>query len=162
MELHFFSSSLIERYIYIYPEIDIKLSDFVLLNVISVKDSKSTSLLALSTNLNRNNTGAKIYSKANKNFCLHSSFFDKVSATDYVKRCFHFLRILGLVLLYNHLRTSMLIKKNIYIMHCVRFPFHYSFQTCFIKLFNFFLTFFNFPIERYKIYIGKFPIDFFF
>lgn len=104
--------------------------------------------------------GAKIYSKANKNFCLHSSFFDKVSATDYVKRCFHFLRILGLVLLYNHLRASMLIKKNI--MHCVRFPFHYSFQTCFIKLFNFFLTFFNFPIERYKIYIGKFLIDFFF
>lgn len=41
-------------YIYIYPEIDIKLSDFVLFNVI--KDSKSTSLLALSTNLNRNNT----------------------------------------------------------------------------------------------------------
>lgn len=47
---------IVNRTIYIYPEIDIKLFDFVLFNVISVKDSKSTSLLALSTNLNRNNT----------------------------------------------------------------------------------------------------------
>lgn len=48
---------IVNRTIYIYiSEIDIKLSDFVLFNVISVKDSKSTSLLALSTNLNRNNT----------------------------------------------------------------------------------------------------------
>lgn len=47
---------IVNRTIYIYPEIDIKLFDFVLFNVISVKDSKSTNLLALSTNLNRNNT----------------------------------------------------------------------------------------------------------
>lgn len=40
-------------------------------------------------------------------------------------------------------------------MHCIRIPFHYSFQTCFIKLFNIFN-------EKYKIYIGKFPFFFFF